>query len=728
MATITSKTTSSTTRKYSSISTTITNASQSISKVDNTSATTETIAKQQNTKNPVPETKPKEVENGTKAEETGLKKTKSKKSKKSGELKQKVSVKSSSHKFEALQKKNAHSVKTQRQDEVVKEVKQNCRLCDKIVYKMEEIKAQNSIWHSHCFKCDQCGKQLSVDTYQSHEGTLYCKPHYKLLFAPKVVQNDEPEKPKKPVLIICENQPEDLPSDVVRASDKADLGLEELHRLNVKSRFEIFEKGNAEPKESPKEPVQRSTSSAKILKKLTKFEKKPVKNDVADEHSADSSDESCYSVSENDENDDDGVVAGLIRSDKRKREKPMHLSNMSDIKTKFESGITMTKEERREERKQEIQNIRSRLFMGKQARIKEMYQQAVEESQQGKTGSAPKIDAEIGEKMKNIAERFEKGEAFSHQNDEEEELNNRKGTNEDMSIFEQGLSKKSRSLFIEMDATAAKESPQQPQSPRPDRWSRVNSFVDEKQKPVNEADVVKCDENQDDVKIDTSDILSKFKFFETYKPAEKEKREFRITPPRDGVVKLPSPDQEDSNKAEVEMTNGKADDSVIAKQCHTATKMLSKFKQMEENQGSQENISLKPLKRFTPPRDANKHLYYSDQEDRELSETDEEDEEEEMVEEEEDEQMYGNHGYVRSVDDEFLKQAQSAARAKQLRAKFEKWEQSEIEREKNNSTNIYDVYDDSQTESTRTIRDKFESMREAKKVSAQPKIQVHRFV
>lgn len=42
----------------------------------------------------------------------------------------------------------------------------------------------------------------------------------------------------------------------------------------------------------------------------------------------------------------------------------------------------------------------------------------------------------------------------------------------------------------------------------------------------------------DDVQIETADIVSKFKFFETFKPSEKEKKAFRITPPRDGVTKV----------------------------------------------------------------------------------------------------------------------------------------------------------------------------------------------
>lgn len=81
-------------------------------------------------------------------------------------------------------------------------------------------------------------------------------------------------------------------------------------------------------------------------------------------------------------NDEDGDI-DLIRAKRAQRERPLTVANMSDIKSKFEAGHALSKEERREERKQEIQSIRSRLFMGKQAKIKEMYQQAVADSEQG---------------------------------------------------------------------------------------------------------------------------------------------------------------------------------------------------------------------------------------------------------------------------------------------------------------------------------------------------------
>lgn len=48
-------------------------------------------------------------------------------------------------------------------------------------------------------------------------------------------------------------------------------------------------------------------------------------------------------------------------------------------------------------------------------------------------------------------------------------------------------------------------------------------------------------------------------------------------------------------------------------------------------------------------------------------------------------------------------QAQKAARAKQLRAKFEKWEAQEIRREQTNTVNIVEEYgDESQVETARS--------------------------
>lgn len=61
------------------------------------------------------------------------------------------------------------------------------------------------------------------------------------------------------------------------------------------------------------------------------------------------------------------------------------------------------------------------------------------------------------------------------------------------------------------------------------------------------------------------------------------------------------------------------------------------------------------------------------------------------------------HNSGRNVD-EALQQAQAAARAKQLRAKFERWETKEIEREQNNdyAVQIFQGDDQSQIKSAKS--------------------------
>lgn len=166
------------------------------------------------------------------------------------------------------------------------------------------------------------------------------------------------------------------------------MGLEELHQLNVRSRYQIFE--NSDTPTTPEKLnstglVKRSPS---ILSKLAKFQAKGIDVGLNDENLAEidessSDDEHHHDGDEDDDENDDDI--DLIRVKRAaQRERPVSFANMNDIKSRFEKGHAITKEERREERKQEIQNIRSRLFLGKQAKIKEMYQQAVLESEQGK--------------------------------------------------------------------------------------------------------------------------------------------------------------------------------------------------------------------------------------------------------------------------------------------------------------------------------------------------------
>lgn len=123
--------------------------------------------------------------------------------------------------------------------------------------------------------------------------------------------------------------------------------------------------------------------------------------------------------------------------------------------------------------------------------------------------------------------------------------------------------------------------------------------------------------------------------------------------------------------------------------------MLNKFRQMEEElqRGESAPQGPKPLKRFTPPPEPPRPDTSSGEE----GESDDEEEEEEEIEEIEQTSV--------KLQDVDLVEAQKAARAKQLRAKFEKWEANEIKREQANGVvNIAEEFTDeqSQIESART--------------------------
>ncbi|KPJ19585.1 Pollen-specific protein SF3 [Papilio machaon] len=380
-----------------------------------------------------------------------------------------------------------------------------CEKCARPVYAMERVKAERRAWHKECFRCVQCNKQLTVETYQSDHTTLYCKPHFKQLFEPKPVDDEDETDaaPKKHQMIICESNPVELPPDVVRASDKPDLGLEELAQLDVKSRFEVFERAAQKTPEPPLlEPRAPREKSSALLSKIAKFKAKGMDIGVSDEYL--NGVEVEHSSSEQEDDDDEDSVLKKSYKQTSCREQPVSFCNMSEIVGKFEAGQHAAADRHRE-RKQEIQNIRSRLFMGKQAKIKEMYEQSVMQSEQSQT-SAEKICRELeldAEKARQIKQRFENG-AF---NDENQPPKNR--DIDDKALFNEGIAKKSRSIFLELDANAKSL----PVSPPP------QDVPKRKEIPFVPKDVVRAADRVEDVKIETADISDRFRFFETYRPS-----------------------------------------------------------------------------------------------------------------------------------------------------------------------------------------------------------------
>ncbi|XP_063977891.1 xin actin-binding repeat-containing protein 2-like isoform X7 [Diachasmimorpha longicaudata] len=642
-------------------------------------------------------------------------------------------LKSSFNKFDALTKKNVLHVRSVDASKVHQQLNSvgqngdanpNCRSCGKVVFQMEQTKAEGLVWHKNCFRCVQCSKQLNVDNYESNDCILYCKAHFKELFQPKPVEeSDQPVRPRKPEMIIRENQPKELPPDVVRASDKPDLGLEELSSLNVKSRFQVFEKSDAEKNEIERSPSQVAVKrSPSILSKLAKFQAKGMDIGVADESLNGIPYEETSESEEEVDEEEETEESEIVKSKRTTRERPMSFSKMDDMKNRWEvTSQQGRKESQREARKEEIAGIRSRLFMGKQGKMKEMYQQAVATSEKV-TKINPAEEIQNSTHARSIKERFERGEPIVA--DEDETDNKPKAEKPDEEVIAAGISRKSRSLFLELDATAAKTgrpvTPVNPKTPTEAPRRARDAFMG---RQVSD-DVIRSTDTTAEIQVETSDITNKFKFFETYREPEKMRKQFRITPPRDGEVKVNSPEREIYRDPDVIRADDRVDEIVHT---DTARKMLSIFRQMEEK-ATKEDLpdGPKPLKCFTPPPE--------DKYARPTASDSEEEEEEEGEESGSDEERDPN--YVRAsdkVEDEFLKQAQNAAKAKTLRAKFEQWETTDG---KTTSHHVAEM-DLAQTadgeqqsiESARSLRARFESLgSQPAEAPRAAKVKVNRFV
>lgn len=58
-----------------------------------------------------------------------------------------------------------------------------CAVCFKTVYMMERVLADGHCFHKWCMKCSTCSTTLNAGSYAINNGVMFCKPHFKQLFA-----------------------------------------------------------------------------------------------------------------------------------------------------------------------------------------------------------------------------------------------------------------------------------------------------------------------------------------------------------------------------------------------------------------------------------------------------------------------------------------------------------------------------------------------------------------
>ncbi|XP_045885194.1 LIM domain and actin-binding protein 1-like isoform X1 [Micropterus dolomieu] len=64
-------------------------------------------------------------------------------------------------------------------------VQETCIVCLKTVYPLERLVALQHVYHKSCFRCVHCSARLSLASFASLHGNVYCKPHYNQLFKAK---------------------------------------------------------------------------------------------------------------------------------------------------------------------------------------------------------------------------------------------------------------------------------------------------------------------------------------------------------------------------------------------------------------------------------------------------------------------------------------------------------------------------------------------------------------
>ncbi|XP_015888631.1 LIM domain-containing protein PLIM2b isoform X2 [Ziziphus jujuba] len=57
-----------------------------------------------------------------------------------------------------------------------------CKACDKTVYVVDMLSLEGVPYHKSCFKCSHCKGTLSMCSYSSMDGVLYCRIHFEQLF------------------------------------------------------------------------------------------------------------------------------------------------------------------------------------------------------------------------------------------------------------------------------------------------------------------------------------------------------------------------------------------------------------------------------------------------------------------------------------------------------------------------------------------------------------------
>lgn len=396
---------------------------------------------------------------------------------------------------------------------------------------MEKIVAEKASWHKNCFRCKECNSLLTLETYQSHEGVLYCKPHFKDLFRPKAVIED----------------PDEARRD--RSTDKPDYGLEDLSAANLKQKFAMFELISTEEEQRPEPiPVRRSQS---LLNRAAKFMHSD--DDDYGVENAELGEYEEYDEEEDEEQDDEeGEEDDEEHGDQAitKKGRPTSFSGLHDLKAGW------LQKNRREElsrkRREDLSKFRQMLCAGKNITTREMFESGNFEDQDKRPKRKEPIAIEGRPAAKNLREKFERGLSM-----DEDENHERREVDDVLKNAE--TASKARNLFKKIDSAVSEEGSEVVMRPRSSAQARKENRLSregidvEEQELGRDPNLIRCTDNYED-EVDcrkTRSVLEMFKRMEMQSEEEEDRGPRplkRFTPPPEGEGDDDSEEDEDSDE------------------------------------------------------------------------------------------------------------------------------------------------------------------------------------
>ncbi|XP_014022750.1 LIM domain and actin-binding protein 1 isoform X2 [Salmo salar] len=153
-------------------------------------------------------------------------------------------------------------------------VRETCITCLKTVYPLERLVANTQIFHTTCFRCLHCNTKLSLGSYASLHGKVYCKPHFSQLFKAKGNYDEGfGHRPHKDLWTPRAEEEEDGVDRVVekRSTERAERAVVVSHRAETP--LSPAKQSSTTVEESPLAKVTNLTASHETHSHISSTEK-----------------------------------------------------------------------------------------------------------------------------------------------------------------------------------------------------------------------------------------------------------------------------------------------------------------------------------------------------------------------------------------------------------------------------------------------------------------------